>query len=979
METLGIQQGGSPVNRNNLGPIREWTPLAAGAPLQGDSVNLGAFPQAAAPASYTAPQPAVGQEASWKPAATHTATPQAAGVNASIFIEDWHPTAQQAAVGNGNVFAQMLTAPQPAAGKSAAPAAEDPEAVKKAEIQKLMSDPESVDSAARLLADMPHRFRTAIELCGSDQASRQAIEASVNLGKEQMKAGWPEFEAGQAPLPAVKELQKNQAALAVACEVLREAKNEAARWSIPPKGRLVTTKSAVDTLSKISDAVNLADSDYCEAFGAIPDRSAILLTGATGVGKTAGIKCLASYTGNPLVRINLHDNTDELELFGGYKPNPKGPGFVWVDGLVTTAVRNGYWIMLDELNLADPAVLERLNALLDGDDFVKLTEKSDAEVVRAHKDLRVFATMNPRSYEGRKDLSAAMKDRFKKKIWVDGLPPEEMVQVVRALDLANGLATTHKMDYGDALALANKAITGNHDEDPMTPQEEKLVKSIPSRMDEKTLMSLAMFHSDISKMSEDAEIGKEGGPYPFTLRDLLKLVNRVDMDRKTKPNQDFKSLLWRHAVDIYVNRFMEEVDQARVLDQLGIALFGSKNNRPSVMVENKFQVTDKEVTVGETTIPVRPRVEGNPDNALIPKVSKSFTWTHSTIDKVSALARSAVLDEPVLIVGPTAAGKTTGIRQLAALTNTPLHRFNLSDGTDSSQLIGGYYPTERRSTDSYIFKNGILVNSKTNAPVEGQFELRGGKLIDLNTGQAMFEWKDGTLVEAMRKGHWVILDEINLAEPSVLERLNSLLDPDRMIVLSEKDGERVQAAPGFRLFGTMNPPTAEYEGRKELSPAMRNRFTERWYPEILDKGELTAIANKMMDGAVKVTKMDMDALMPAQGGLTPMPADWTKKVAGMAVDVLLELRAKAESGELVTAHEDGYRYTIRSLETFIRYVRTHPDGLVTPDPKNIKKTITFNWQKTFSDAVKYTYADGLQEVEDRKAVEALGAKYAQKL
>lgn len=813
-----------------------------------------------------------------------------------------------------------------------------------------------------------------------------------------------------------------------------------ARWMIGPKGRLVTTKSAVDVLSKISQAVNLGDADYCKAFGAQPDRSAILLTGGTGVGKTAGIKCLASYTGNPLVRVNLHDNTDELELFGGYKPNPKGPGFVWQDGLVTSAVRNGYWLLLDELNLAEPAVLERLNALLDGDDFVVLTEKSDGEVVRSHPDLRVFATMNPSSYEGRKDLSAAMMDRFKKKIWVDQLPPEEMVQVVKGTDIANGLvgkwsadktfettvdklATTQNalneaLDKGDnaaanklnaeyqkqladsgsptafesavqaksqnlgvkdqmyaaALAMANKVVTGNHDEDPPTKTELAMVNSIPQKMDDKILMSLAMFHSKIAAMCEKREVGKKGGPYPFTLRDMLKLTNRVDMDRKTNPSANPQQLLWRHAVDLYVNRFMSDVDRDRVIDQLGVALFGASSNRPPIMVSGEAKADDQKCVVGDVTLDVNQLDPNDKDNSYIPKLNPNFTWTPSTVDKVAALARSVKLDEPVLIVGPTAAGKTTGIRQLAAMTKTQLRRFNLSMGTDTSQLIGGYYPVERDSSKSYQFKNGVLTDSSTNQPVDGKFELKGGKLIDLNTGQAMFEWKDGILIDAMKKGQWVILDEINLAEPSVLERLNSLLDPDRMVVLTEKDGEKVVADKNFRIFGTMNPATGEYEGRNELSPAMRNRFTERWYPEILDKGELTAIATKMFEGTSKVASMDMGSLMPTK--MQPMDANFNKKLAETAVDILLDLRKAADDGQLQTAHKDGYRYTIRSLETFVRFVRTAPEGLVTPDPKNIRKTITYDWKKSIADGVKYTFADGLREPESRKLVEAKGQQYA---
>lgn len=81
--------------------------------------------------------------------------------------------------------------------------------------------------------------------------------------------------------------------------------------------------------------------------------------------------------------------------------------------------------------------------------------------------------------------------------------------------------------------------------------------------------------------------------------------------------------------------------------------------------------------------------------------------------------------------------------------------------------------------------------------------------------QGLFEWVDGPLVTAMRKGELILLDELSLAEDAVLERLNSVLEPGRSITLAEKGGagavgsqgaaETVVAAPGFRCVGLVFP------------------------------------------------------------------------------------------------------------------------------------------------------------------------------
>lgn len=70
----------------------------------------------------------------------------------------------------------------------------------------------------------------------------------------------------------------------------------------------------------------------------------------------------------------------------------------------------------------------------------------------------------------------------------------------------------------------------------------------------------------------------------------------------------------------------------------------------------------------------------------------------------------------------------------------------------------------------------------------------------------------GVLVEAMRKGHWIVLDELNLAPTDVLEALNRVLDDNRELFIPETQ-TTIKAHPSFRLFATQNPPGL-YGGRK---------------------------------------------------------------------------------------------------------------------------------------------------------------------
>ena len=77
-----------------------------------------------------------------------------------------------------------------------------------------------------------------------------------------------------------------------------------------------------------------------------------------------------------------------------------------------------------------------------------------------------------------------------------------------------------------------------------------------------------------------------------------------------------------------------------------------------------------------------------------------------------------------------------------------------------------------------------------------------GKLLSQNYD--MTDDNAGLLVEAMRSGYWLILDELNLAPTDVLEALNRVLDDNRELFISETQ-TTVKAHPHFMLFATQNP------------------------------------------------------------------------------------------------------------------------------------------------------------------------------
>jgi len=152
------------------------------------------------------------------------------------------------------------------------------------------------------------------------------------------------------------------------------------------------------------------------------------------------------------------------------------------------------------------------------------------------------------------------------------------------------------------------------------------------------------------------------------------------------------------------------------------------------------------------------------------------------------LMRALQLTRPILLEGSPGVGKTSLVAALAKAAGHPLVRINLSDQTDVTDLFGA------------------------DLPVEGG---KGGE----------FAWRDGPLLAALQAGHWIVLDELNLASQSVLEGLNSCLDHRSEVFIPELGKTFHIQHQKTRIFACQNP-LSEGSGRKGLPKSFLNRFTQ---------------------------------------------------------------------------------------------------------------------------------------------------------
>jgi midasin (ATPase involved in ribosome maturation) len=625
---------------------------------------------------------------------------------------------------------------------------------------------------------------------------------------------------------------------------------------------------------------------------------AILLEGSPGVGKTSLVTTLAAATGHKVVRINLSEQTDMMDLLGLDLPvhGGKGGQFAWCDGVFLQALKAGSWVLLDELNLASQSVLEGLNAVLDHRATVYIPELD--RTFHCPPSFRIFACQNPVSEGGgRKGLPKSFLNRFTK-VYLEPLQHSDMTYIVHSVFSSISFKVVEQMVCFNRL------------------------------MHEHTMVE----HS----------FGRKGAPWEFNLRDVFRwcdvagssaslaaLSSSADSKGVASmvthsagslvENQGIIEVLRRHVEFLYVRRLRAAKDRTYVRALFeAVFVHCQTNATPEQLDETKlvlqwnaprhFTVSPTSVQIGNTMLE---RVSAGAEDSKRSRLAGSSEDSngdtllplHHLRPALESIVKCINMNWPVLVIGPQASGKTSLIRLAAQLAHRKLFEFAMSSSADATELLGCFEQVDlarhkrtllddvhasiqqmivehmhSRSSDQTAVQRvvalnaawrrlhagnsaaqeatDVLTDTSTTCFSMDEFQILSDLLDELHhampnnsqhkaqverlretasriqqLGSARdgvignFEWIDGALIHAMEQGHWVLLDNVNFCNPSVLDRLNPLLEPNGVLLVNEcglVDGKPriVKPHADFRLFLAMNP------SHGEISRAMRNRCVE---------------------------------------------------------------------------------------------------------------------------------------------------------
>lgn len=284
----------------------------------------------------------------------------------------------------------------------------------------------------------------------------------------------------------------------------------------------------------------------------------VLMESGSGIGKTSLIDRMCAQLGWNSFYANCSRYEPDILIGADRTREDTKSGLGWVDGVVTSAIRNGGVLVLDEYNFMKMETQGRLHEILDavlnGKKYITLPENG-GERVKVHENLRIVCLQNPLdSYIDRQELDKSNLSRF---VYIK--EPEDLPDEVWRIRTLSAIGSEVDDTYPILDELKQREDTSSRDLGKLEGMAS-------------VLEQYREFHVTIENlvegMGEGQRLGSEQGQpvhfvYSRDLKRVLSFISRYHCDNPVEA-------IHRALEYYYVNRFESPTDREKVRELINL-------------------------------------------------------------------------------------------------------------------------------------------------------------------------------------------------------------------------------------------------------------------------------------------------------------------------------------------------------------------------------------------------------------------------